>query len=77
MIASHNQDSIEGAVALMRQLGLPPSNGVFFGQLLGMADHLTFTLGAHGYGVRAASANAPSFIAMQLGLEWALPPSRT
>ena len=30
--------------------GLQPSDGVFFGQLLGMADNLTFTLGQNGYG---------------------------
>lgn len=51
MIATHNQASIERVVAVMQQLGLPPQSGVYFGQLLGMADHLTFTLGAHGYGV--------------------------
>ncbi|PSC69490.1 Proline dehydrogenase [Micractinium conductrix] len=50
MVASHNQASIEQATSHMRQLGLPPSAGVYFGQLLGMADHLTYTLGAHGYG---------------------------
>ena len=50
MVASHNQRSIEGAVAGMAALGLPPGAGVYFGQLLGMADNLTFTLGAHGYG---------------------------
>lgn len=50
MVATHNQQSIENAVALMKQLGLPPSSGVYFGQLLGMADHLSFTLGQNGYG---------------------------
>jgi hypothetical protein len=37
----------------MGRLGLEPSPkcGVYFGQLLGMADHLTFTLGKHGYKV--------------------------
>lgn len=49
MVATHNQGSIEATVALMGQLGLDPSKGVFFGQLLGMADHLTFTLGRNGY----------------------------
>ena len=94
---SHNQQSIEQAVQKMSSLGMPPSSGVYFGQLLGeglgcicwsrhawwlaqpcqlplshaaglsidspavchahplvlpagMADHLTYTLGAHGYG---------------------------
>ncbi len=50
MVASHNQQSIELATYHMAALGLPPSSGVYFGQLLGMADHLTYTLGAHGYG---------------------------
>lgn len=50
MVASHNQTSIETAVKGMAEQGLPPSSGVYFGQLLGMADHLTFTLGAHRYG---------------------------
>ncbi|KIZ00008.1 proline dehydrogenase [Monoraphidium neglectum] len=50
MIASHNQDSIEQAVQEMHRLGLPPTGGgVYFGQLLGMADSLTFTLGQNGY----------------------------
>lgn len=44
------QGSVLHAVGLMQQLGLRPgSSAVYFGQLLGMADHLTFTLGANGY----------------------------
>ncbi|KAK9815561.1 hypothetical protein WJX72_005858 [[Myrmecia] bisecta] len=50
MIASHNQTSIERAVATLYELDMEPgSSGVFFGQLLGMADHLTFILGRNGY----------------------------
>lgn len=52
MVATHNQGSIEATVALMGRLALDPSKGVYFGQLLGMADHLTFTLGRNGYNVR-------------------------
>jgi proline dehydrogenase len=53
MVATHNQASIEATVALMGQLGIEPNeNGVCMGQLLGMADHLTFTLGRNGYRVR-------------------------
>jgi proline dehydrogenase len=34
----------------MAARGLSPTGGgVYFGQLLGMADNLTFTLGQHGY----------------------------
>ena len=36
-------------VQRLEDLRLPPSCGGYFGQLLGMADHLTYTLGAHGY----------------------------
>uniref|UniRef100_A0A7R9VEV4 Proline dehydrogenase n=1 Tax=Chlamydomonas euryale TaxID=1486919 RepID=A0A7R9VEV4_9CHLO len=50
MIASHNEASIQKCVAHMARLGLQPGKApVYFGQLLGMADHLTFTLGKHGY----------------------------
>ena len=51
MVATHNQASVERAVAGMAGCQLsPPSSGVSFGQLLGMSDHVTFTLGAHRYG---------------------------
>ncbi|KFM26850.1 Proline dehydrogenase 1, mitochondrial [Auxenochlorella protothecoides] len=50
MVATHNQASIEAAVAAMEERGLGPQAGVYFGQLLGMADNLTFVLGQHGYG---------------------------
>mmetsp|Transcript_19389 Transcript_19389/g.56331 ORF Transcript_19389/g.56331 Transcript_19389/m.56331 type:complete len:86 (+) Transcript_19389:3-260(+) len=33
----------------MSELDKDKSCGVYFGQLLGMADHLTFTLAKHGY----------------------------
>lgn len=50
MVASHNQESVELAVAGMAEHGLPPSAPVYFGQLLGMSDNLTFILGGNGYG---------------------------
>jgi len=51
MVATHNQASIEHAVACLAPNGggVVPRENVFFGQLLGMADHLTFTLAAHGH----------------------------
>ena len=50
LVASHNQDSIELAVTGMASLDLPADTSpIYFGQLLGMADHLTYTLGMHGY----------------------------
>jgi proline dehydrogenase len=52
MVASHNQTSIERTVAGMAQRGLSPGgSGVYFGQLLGMSDNLSFTLGHAGYEV--------------------------
>lgn len=49
MIASHNQQSVELALGAMSDFGLPPSARVYFGQLLGMSDNLSFSLGAAGY----------------------------
>ena len=53
MMATHNQASIEHTITLMRKLGLRRQDGVSFGQLLGMADNITFPLGAGGYKVRS------------------------
>jgi proline dehydrogenase len=50
MLATHNQDSVELALAQMDAHRIDPrTGGVYFGQLLGMADHLTFTLGQSGF----------------------------
>eukprot|EP01039_Chlorochromonas_danica_P004442 gene4442-4867_t len=48
MLATHNQESVTYAVERMNELGLTPSSGIYFGQLLGMADHLTFCLADKG-----------------------------
>ena len=54
MIATHNQESVEHAVGLMHKLDMnPKESGVFFGQLMGMSDPLTFVLGKNGYKVGA------------------------
>lgn len=53
MIATHNQASIEHAIALMQKLGIRRQDGVSFGQLLGMADNITFPLGTGGYKVNS------------------------
>ena len=61
MIASHNQESIEKATKLMHEMGLPPQQSpVYFGQLLGMADPLSYVLGANGYRVRHPSGTCYS-----------------
>jgi len=52
MIASHNIDSIKYAISRMDSLNIPRNSGeVFFGQLLGMCDQVTFPLGQAGYSV--------------------------
>ncbi len=50
MVASHNERSLRFTVDEMSRRAVK-NDVVFFGQLLGMADHLSFTLGAHGYKV--------------------------
>jgi len=49
MIASHNQKSVELAIETMHTFKVPPSSKVYFGQLLGMSDHISFSLGKEGY----------------------------
>lgn len=50
LVASHNQASMEAAMAGMRARGVARSGGgVWFGQLQGMCDHLTAALATEGY----------------------------
>ena len=50
MLASHNQQSIEKAIESMNKHGISRKDStICFGQLLGMADNLSFNLGKHGY----------------------------
>jgi len=50
MVATHNQPSVELVTCLLSSgASSIPRECVHFGQLLGMADHLTFTLAANGY----------------------------
>jgi hypothetical protein len=65
MVASHNESSITRAVLRMRELGLDPSTGgVSFGQLLGMCDYLSFSLGAARYSVHKYVPYGPVFEVM-------------
>jgi len=50
MIGSHNLETMEFAVNAI-DTGRVPRDRVFFGQLLGMSDNLTFTLGLAGHNV--------------------------
>lgn len=52
MVASHNESSVEKTVEKMQALGIErATGGVFFGQLLGMCDHVSYTLGAEQFKV--------------------------
>ncbi|CAN9512938.1 unnamed protein product [Ophioblennius macclurei] len=52
MVASHNEDTIKHTLTRMKHLGLlPTENKVFFGQLLGMCDQISFPLGQAGFPV--------------------------
>lgn len=50
MVASHNEDTVRYAVEKMEEFGIRPNDdAVFFGQLYGMCDYITFYLGGVGY----------------------------
>lgn len=50
MVATHNQETLKFVLAKIHGLGLAHSQGaVTFGQLLGMGDHLTYSLAQAGY----------------------------
>ncbi|XP_029475814.1 proline dehydrogenase 1, mitochondrial-like [Rhinatrema bivittatum] len=52
MVASHNEDTVVFTLRRMNELGIQPSEGkVYFGQLLGMCDQISFPLGQAGYPV--------------------------
>ncbi|XP_029462931.1 hydroxyproline dehydrogenase [Rhinatrema bivittatum] len=52
IVASHNEESVIHAVRRMHELHIPQDGGaVCFGQLLGMCDQVSLTLGQAGYAV--------------------------
>ncbi|XP_062941775.1 proline dehydrogenase 1, mitochondrial isoform X4 [Cynocephalus volans] len=52
MVASHNEDTVRFALSRMEDLGLHPADRqVYFGQLLGMCDQISFPLGQAGFPV--------------------------
>lgn len=52
MVASHNEDTVKHTITRMNELGLiPTENKVYFGQLLGMCDQISFPLGQAGFPV--------------------------
>lgn len=51
-IGTHNEKSTYLAMELMQKLGIAKNdNNVWFGQLYGMSDHISFNLAAEGYNV--------------------------
>ena len=51
-IGTHNEQSCYIAMELMQKLGIDKKdNDVWFGQLYGMSDHISFNLAAQGYNV--------------------------
>lgn len=52
MVASHNEDTVRFTLRRMEELGLyPADHQVYFGQLLGMCDQISFPLGQAGFPV--------------------------
>ncbi|XP_068094827.1 proline dehydrogenase 1, mitochondrial [Hyperolius riggenbachi] len=52
MVASHNEDTVKFTLKRMNELGIrPEERKVYFGQLLGMCDQISFPLGQAGYPV--------------------------
>lgn len=52
MVASHNENTVRLVTAMMAEKGIQKrGGGVYFGQLLGMCDHVSFSLGRCGYAV--------------------------
>ncbi|XP_045889989.1 proline dehydrogenase 1, mitochondrial [Micropterus dolomieu] len=52
MVASHNEDTVKHTLRRMNELGLlPTEDKVYFGQLLGMCDQISFPLGQAGFPV--------------------------
>uniref|UniRef100_A0A1A8JUQ7 Proline dehydrogenase n=1 Tax=Nothobranchius kuhntae TaxID=321403 RepID=A0A1A8JUQ7_NOTKU len=52
MVATHNEDTVKFTLEKMNEMSLSPvENKVYFGQLLGMCDQISFPLGQAGFPV--------------------------
>ncbi|XP_036383341.1 proline dehydrogenase 1, mitochondrial [Megalops cyprinoides] len=52
MVASHNENTVKFTIQRMNEMGLSPTEKkVYFGQLLGMCDQISFPLGQAGFPV--------------------------
>ncbi len=59
-LGTHNEESSALAVEIMKEKGVSPTdNRVWFGQLYGMSDHISFNLAADGYNVAKYIPLAP------------------
>jgi len=53
VIATHNKNSVERAIAIMHELGIANNHPrVYFGQIKGISEHLTLALGQAGFNSR-------------------------
>ncbi|CAI8033158.1 Vesicular integral-membrane protein VIP36 [Geodia barretti] len=53
LVATHNRESVERAVRLMQELGIPSNtDAVCFGQHIGMTDYIAYALVERGYTVQ-------------------------
>ena len=52
MVACHNEESINRAIAAMESKTIHPQSGkVTFGQVFGLSDHITHWLGKHEHSI--------------------------
>ena len=50
--ATHNEISSQRLAALMHEMGISPNHpNIFYSQLYGMGDNISYVLGANGYNV--------------------------
>eukprot|EP01135_Chromosphaera_perkinsii_P009447 Nk52_evm5s1762 gene=Nk52_evmTU5s1762 len=53
MVASHNENSVKMTCKQMEDFGISRDAGnVYFGQLMGMCNHISMSLGFHDYGIK-------------------------
>lgn len=51
-VGTHNENSCAAAAGIMKEIGVKPDHpNVSFAQLLGMSDHISFSMAADGYNV--------------------------